>query len=414
MGTVSVQGVNKAYLRYTSRWRRLLGAMRMPGAGKPLEHWVLRGVSFEILPGEAVGLIGDNGAGKSTLLKIIVGTTRATSGTVSVEGRVAALLELGMGFHPDFTGRENVFMGGQLLGMSDSEIRERMADIESFAEIGDYIDEPVRTYSSGMQVRLAFSLATCVRPDILIVDEALSVGDLYFQHKSFDRIRRFKEAGTTLLFVSHSPGTVKSICDRAILLDKGVVVRDGDPESVLDYYNAAIARQGAEYAIREVETAADGRRTVRSGSFAAKITGIETLLAGEPARAFVAGSPMTVRVEVEVGRTIDELTIGFLIRDRLGNDVFGTNTFHLGQTMRGLRSGSTPSFDFDIRELDLGPGSYSVTVALHEGDSHVTANFDWWDRAMVFQVIPGDGPSHIGVSRLKVTGRWISSEASGS
>nr|EJJ8492468.1 ABC transporter ATP-binding protein [Escherichia coli] len=168
-----------------------------------------------------------NGAGKSTLLKIITGTTAPTHGNISVKGRVAALLELGMGFHPDFTGKENVFMSGQLMGLTSAEIDELMPDIEAFAEIGDYINQPVRTYSSGMQVRLAFAIATAVRPQLLIIDEALSVGDAYFQAKCFNRIRNFKKRGTTLLIVSHDQAAIANICTRAILLDKGRVVADG-------------------------------------------------------------------------------------------------------------------------------------------------------------------------------------------
>src|SRR6185295_7263858 len=193
---------------------------------------------FEIQPGEAVGIVGVNGAGKSTLLKMITGTTQPTCGDIQLQGRVAALLELGMGFHPDFTGRQNTFMAGQLLGMQVEEIEALMPEIESFAEIGEAIDHPVRTYSSGMQMRLAFSVATARRPDVLIVDEALSVGDAYFQHKSFSRIREFRKAGTTLLIVSHDKTSIQSVCDRAILLDAGRLAKEGPPEEIMDFYNA--------------------------------------------------------------------------------------------------------------------------------------------------------------------------------
>ena len=216
MGKLVVSHVGKAYKRYAGKWAR----MREWLTGKPQyeQTWVLRDIDFAVSPGEAVGIVGVNGAGKSTLLKIITGTTQPTNGSVHIEGRVAALLELGMGFHPDFTGRQNVFMAGQLLGLQGDEIAACLPAIEAFAEIGDYIDRPVRTYSSGMQMRLAFSVATAVRPAVLIVDEALSVGDAYFQHKSFNKIREFREQGTTLLIVSHDRGAIQSLCDRAILL----------------------------------------------------------------------------------------------------------------------------------------------------------------------------------------------------
>jgi lipopolysaccharide transport system ATP-binding protein len=187
---------------------------------------VLRNVSFEIEPGESVGIVGSNGAGKSTLLKLIAGTTQPTSGTVETMGTLSALLELGVGFHPDFTGRENVYMAGSIRGLSPDRIASLMAEVADFAEIGDYLDQPVRTYSSGMHVRLAFSIATVIRPDILIVDEALSVGDIYFQQKCFDRIRAFRDAGTTLLFVSHSLDGVCAVLARD-LSRRGVLQIDG-------------------------------------------------------------------------------------------------------------------------------------------------------------------------------------------
>ena len=214
MGRISVNGLGKAYKQYEGRWARLAEWLPFSGAPRHRLKWVLQDISFEVSPGEAVGIVGINGAGKSTLLKMITGTTQPTAGSVNVTGRVAALLELGMGFHPDFTGRQNAIMAGQLLGYSVEEIARVMPAIEAFAEIGEYIDQPVRVYSSGMQMRLAFSVATAIRPDILIVDEALSVGDAYFQHKSFDRIRDYGLQGTTLLIVSHDKGAIQGICDR--------------------------------------------------------------------------------------------------------------------------------------------------------------------------------------------------------
>jgi lipopolysaccharide transport system ATP-binding protein len=368
---------------------------------------VLRGIDLEIRAGESVGIIGQNGAGKSTLLKIITGTTQPSAGEVGVRGRVAALLELGMGFHPDFTGRQNVFMSGQLLGYTNQEVAARMSEIESFAEIGDYIDQPVRTYSSGMQVRLAFSVATCIRPDILIVDEALSVGDVYFQHKSFDRIREFRDQGTTLLFVSHSPGAIKTLCNRSILLEHGTVLRDDLPDVVLDYYNALVARREAELAIREVETET-GKTATRSGSGEASIIGVELLDAcGKPVRAISSGEPVTVVVDFQVAKTLPALTVGILIRDVLGNDVFGTNSYHHGLILEPTPTDGPNRVAFAFEGLALGRGSYSVTAALHTRDTHLVHNYDWWDRAVVFQVIPGKRPLSIGVCDLPVQIRRV-------
>ena len=243
MGSIRVSNLGKAYKQYPASWSRLaewLLPFRKPDYKL---KWVLQDISFHVDPGEAVGIIGINGAGKSTLLKLITGTAQPTTGKVAINGRVAAMLELGMGFHPDFTGRQNVFMAGQLIGLNQQEITELMPEIEAFAEIGDYLDQPVRVYSSGMQMRLAFSVATARRPDVLIVDEAMSVGDAYFQHKSFDRIREFRKQGTTLLIVSHDRGAIQSICDRAILLDAGRLAKEGAPEEIMDFYNAMLAER---------------------------------------------------------------------------------------------------------------------------------------------------------------------------
>ncbi|MEI2646242.1 MAG: ABC transporter ATP-binding protein [Candidatus Competibacter sp.] len=376
-----------------------------PSRQRHAQHWALRGVSFEVHPGEAIGIVGNNGAGKSTLLKIIVGTTHPNEGHVELGGRIAALLELGMGFHPEFTGRQNAYMSGQILGLTGAHISKLMPEIEAFAEIGDYIDQPLRTYSSGMVVRLAFSVATAVRPEILIVDEALSVGDAYFQHKSFERIRQFRDEGTTLLFVSHSPGTIKSLCNRAILFDQGILIRDGEPDNVLDYYNAIIAKKTADQQIREIESDVQ-KSVIRSGSYAATIEEVDMLDASGSVRAIRIGDPVRFRAHVKINETLAELTVGILIRDRLGNDIFGTNTWHLGASRRDTRAGEKYWVEFDLPALNLGAGNYSVSFALHSGETHVTNNYDWWNQALVFQVIPGPGPCAIGVSYLPIVSRW--------
>jgi len=403
MGTLRVRNLGKAYKRYPNKWGRLAEWF-----GAPPQHqrrWVLRNISFDVEPGEAVGIIGSNGAGKSTLLKLIAGTTQPSEGTVATTGNVSALLELGIGFHPDFTGRQNVYMAGSIRGLPQDAISSLMTEIEEFAEIGDYLDQPIRTYSSGMHVRLAFSIATAVRPDVLIVDEALSVGDAYFTHKSFERIRQFRNQGTTLLFVSHSPGAVKTLCDRCILIDHGEAIRDGPPDAVLDYYNAMVAVQQGDLAIRQTERET-GQWITRSGSNAALIEKVEMLSQGVPVRAVRTGDRITIRLDVLVQEPLTELTAGILIRDRLGNDVFGTNTFHCNAPMPRVDAGCRTAVEFTFDSLPLGAGSFSLTTALHTGDSHISANYDWWDRALVFQVVPGDGPHGIGVCRIPVNVKW--------
>ena len=402
MGHLRVRNLGKAYKRYPKKWGRLAEWIGL-GVRHDL-NWVLRDVTFDVAAGEAIGIVGANGAGKSTLLKLITGTIRPTTGAYEAGGRIAALLELGIGFHPEFTGRQNVFMAGHILGIPADRIAGLMPEIEAFAEIGDYVDQPVRTYSSGMQVRLAFSVATAVRPDILVVDEALSVGDTYFQHKSFDRMRQFRDAGTTLLFVSHSMGAVKTLCDRAILLDAGVVQRDDTPDVVLDYYNAMIATQRANYQIRQSEISS-GRAT-RSGTTEASIEAIELRVNGQNARALRSGDAVGIRVDIAVREALPELTGGILIRDRLGNDVFGTNTHHLEVSKNGIAAGAHIALDFHFPALNLGAGSYSVSAALHTRDTHIAMNFDWWDRALVFQVVPGGRPTSVGTAALDVSAWW--------
>ncbi len=396
MGTLTVSNVGKAYKRYPGKWARMLEWIS--GRVRHDKAWVLRDISFLVNPGEAVGIIGVNGAGKSTLLKIITGTTQPTTGSVRAQGRVAALLELGMGFHPDFTGRQNVFMAGQLLGLRIGEITACMPAIEAFAEIGDYMDRPVRTYSSGMQMRVAFSVATALRPDILIVDEALSVGDAYFQHKCFNRIREFRTQGTTLLIVSHDRTAIQSLCDRAILLEGGYVTKDGAPEEVMDFYNAIIAeRKNATVEVRRLD---DGRAQTRSGTGEAQIDSIRLLDKDEKAVEFInVGQPVCLVLEVTTHADLPELVVGYMIRDRLGQPVFGTNTHHLGLALDDLRKGELLTLRFSFR-ADIGTGSYSVSTALHTSDSHLAANYEWRDLALMFNVVNLDRDHFVG-------GSWI-------
>jgi len=398
-GSISASGLGKAYKRYASPWNRLAEWLSPVDRARHEKTWVLRELDFDIEPGETVGVVGVNGAGKSTLLKIIAGTTTPTTGNVRVDGRIAAILELGLGFHPDFTGLQNVLVAGQLLGLSDAEIRALLPEIEEFAEIGTYMGEPLRTYSTGMQVRLAFSVATALRPDVLIVDEALSVGDAYFQFKSFDRIRQFRAAGTTLLFVSHNESVIKSICDRAMLLDGGLLLRDGTPHDVLDYYNATIARREAEYEIRSAGSGEGGG--TRSGNRKAEVTSVDLASpVGESLRAARVGEAVVVRVVVHARAPLGLLTVGFIIRDVLGNAMFGTNSTHLGKQLRDVRDDDEFAVEFAIRNLDLGTGSYTISVAAHADVTHLSGNYDWWDNALAFQVVPGNRPHSIGVVSL--------------
>jgi homopolymeric O-antigen transport system ATP-binding protein len=398
---IAVSGLGKSYRRYARPWHRLC---EWAAGGRLVWHeafWALRGVTFSVASGESVGIIGLNGAGKSTLLKILTSTTQPTEGDVQVEGRVAALLELGLGFHPDFSGRQNAMIAGQLMGLQVQEISALMPEIEAFAEIDEYIDQPIRTYSTGMGVRLAFSVATAARPEILIVDDTLSVGDAYFQHKCVRRIKEFQQAGTTIVFVSHDPTAVKTLCSRALLLEAGRLIQDGPPDRVLDYYNAMIAKREANQEILQAESDG-GRVTTRSGTFEALIAEIDLLDAdGRPARAFTVGDPARVSARVKFTKAVEAPTVGILIRDRVGNDVFGTNSFHVAPIAGRFEAGHEMTVDFDLH-LNLGAGTYTLTAAVHSDATHLGNNYDWWDKVIGFQILPGAEPLFIGLAWLPV------------
>jgi lipopolysaccharide transport system ATP-binding protein len=395
-GSIVVSHLGKAYKQYSRRWSRLAEWL-LPGSGpRHTLKWVLQDISFAVSPGEAVGIIGLNGAGKSTLLKIVTGTTQPTTGSVYLTGRVAAMLELGMGFHPDFTGRQNTYMAGQLLGHSLEDITRLMPEIEAFAEIAEYIDQPVRVYSSGMQVRLAFSVATAVRPDILIVDEALSVGDAYFQHKSFDRIRQFSKSGTTLLIVSHDKTAIQAVCDRAILLGAGKLLMEGEPEAVMDYYNAMLADHQNQKVTQKVLE--NGKTQTVSGTGEASVVQVRLRnVLGEEVEFIGVGQTVRLCVTAFCHTDVPELVVGYMIKDRLGQAVFGTNTHHLGQKLENLTKGKTIELCFGF-DANIGPGTYSITVALHTDDTHLERNYEWRDYAIVFSVINIDKDVFLGSS----------------
>jgi len=383
--SIEVHGLGKSYRQYRGPWSRLREWL-LPAGG--LQHhvkWILRDVSFAVRPGEALGIVGLNGAGKSTLLKMIAGTTRPSEGGVRLSGRVAALLELGIGFHPDFTGRQNVVMAGQLLGYSMRELESMMPEIEAFCEVGDYMDQPVRVYSSGMQMRLAFGVATARRPDVLIVDEALSVGDAYFQHKSFERIRQFQRQGTSLLLVSHDKQAVLSLCDTAIMLHGGGIAMQGAPEAVMDYYNAMLASHQNQR-VEQLGAGQGAARTI-SGTGEAQVTSIclrdESGLAVEVVD---VGQKLSLDVHVLVHSALERLVFGYGIKDRLGRVIYGTNTSLKDQVLHDVPAGARYRFDIAF-EANLGPGSYSVQTAVVSTETHLVNNYEWRDRALVFTVV---------------------------
>lgn len=395
---LSVQNICKTYLDYESNFKRFASWFSKNKEEKNVKT-VLKDVSFDVGAGEVVGLIGQNGAGKSTLLKIISHTLKPSSGRVTSGAKISSILELGMGFHGDLTGRQNAYQSCSLMGYSKEQIDEIIAYIEDFAEIGEYFDYPVRIYSSGMQMRLAFSVVTANRPDILIIDEALSVGDVYFQHKSFDKIKEFKSLGTTLIIVSHDSGAIKSICDRVILLEKGQILKDGEPEAVLDYYNALISKK-QDVQISQI-TLENGKTATISGNKKACIKNVEILdAAGKKIQNLEVGKKIKLKVTVQANENLPSLVLGYQIKNRFSQVVYGTNTYHLKQALKNLKKGEEYDFSFEF-DANLGVGSFSVTIALHDSDNHLQNNYEWRDNAIIFNVVNFSKPDFVGLAYLE-------------
>jgi lipopolysaccharide transport system ATP-binding protein len=367
MGEILVRGLGKAYKSYPRQAARLLEWLT--GDPRHKVHWVLREVSFRVEPGESVAVIGQNGAGKSTLLKLLAGVILPTEGEVQIQGRLAALLELGMGFHGDFSGRENLRLAGSLLGLSEAEIRHYTGWILAFADIGEYIDEPVRTYSSGMQMRLAFALAVARRPDILIVDEALSVGDIFFQQKCFDLIRDYNRQGTTLFFVTHGMGAVQALCERALLLDHGRLIHDGSAKSAIDLYEALqLKRRDANP--NAIEVAHQPQLGLATGSLRAE--GISDVACnwldaeGRPCLGADYHAWVTLRVRFSTQRDLEDPHVGFKLRTKHGLVIYETNTYCQRHTIGPVRAGQTLQVDFRFK-MRACEGEYNVTLGIANG-----------------------------------------------
>jgi len=397
---LKLDGVSKRFANYTSSFHRLCHWMGLPV--QPAEEIeVIKETSFEMRRGEAVALIGQNGAGKSTLLKLITGTMKPTTGRIDHAPSISAILELGLGFNPEFTGRENVMLSGGMMGHSPAELEAMIPSIEEFAEIGSFFDKPLRTYSSGMQARLAFSLATAVQPEILIVDEVLSVGDAYFQHKSFARIREFRDKGCTIFLVTHAIGDVRELCDRVLLLDKGAVVRDGEPDEVIDYYNVLITEKQNALLSVEQRRNKQGWSVTRSGDFRAVVREITILSATTGAEIATArtGERVILKTEVEALEDVEKLVLGLMIRDRTGHVVWGTNTWHTHQVIDNVGAGERVTFIYEF-DCNLGPDSYSVSPALVSSNTHLEDNYEWTDNLFVFDVINTNKDFFIGTTLL--------------
>lgn len=401
-GRIRLRGVSRTFrvlhernltLKETALRRRRLDATT---------RWAVRDVDLDVAPGEAIGIIGQNGSGKSTLLKMLARIIPPTSGTVEIGGSVAAMLELGAGFHPDFTGRENVFMNGSIHGLSERQIGARLEEIVDFAELEEFIDMPVRTYSSGMQMRLAFAISSHVNPDVLLLDEVLAVGDEAFQRKCYGRIFEFRRAGGTLVFVSHDPGAVERVCDRAILLEGGEMVAAGPTEDVLRTYHRHLAEVPAtetpaaevseEGAVDEVDPRVWGTRDV------AVISEVRLVGANGPTDRFVAGDPLTVEIDVDAREAILRPSVGIAIVSDDGTLCSGSNTRRDGLVVDEILGRAT--FRCHIRALHLHEGRFAVTVALESADELTT--YHWLDRWLEFSVFARNA----GVGLVEAETEW--------
>ena len=414
---ISLKNVSKCYKRYARPVDRLKEIL-LPGKTTADTFWALRDINFDISKGQTVGIVGRNGSGKSTLLQIIAGTLAPTTGEVQVKGRVSALLELGSGFNPEFTGRQNVFFNGRLLGLSQEEIENKFDEIAGFADIGDFIDQPVKTYSSGMFVRLAFAVVVNVDPEILIVDEALAVGDVMFQHRCMRRMRALMDSGVTTLFVSHDSGAIKTLCNSAVMIHDGQIYTRGLPNAVIIEYLKLITdlelalsqsevksqskEQTGEDDVSEnlatksanlevLSTKESSAKLKRRGSGKARIEKIKLLNhlgedAGE-SPIFGFNEELTLIVNLKAYESLQSCIVGFFVCDKNGNEVIGSNTIEENIRIRSLEAGEELEIFFKFN-LPLRANSYSLTVAGSENYEALT--FDWIDNAMVFQVLPPD------------------------
>ena len=351
-------------------------------------------IEFTVAAGETLGIIGQNGAGKSTLLKILSGILLADSGEIVIAGKTTGVLELGTGFNFDLTGRQNIHLNGAFLGITRRQLQARQAEILAFSELGQFIDEPLKTYSSGMVMRLAFSIAIHADPKCFLVDEVLSVGDAYFQQKCWKKIREFKANGGAIIFVSHDLHAIKMLCDRVMLLNHGRNIVTGDSQQVVNHYNYLIAKLNDHK-----DKIVIGESAGSFGTFDARIVAVTVYGENSHSSIVAAGEPTRIIVDIVAQRDLDNVTVGILIRDRFGQDIFGTNTHH---QRRQINLRKQHSYRCTYRmPLNIGPGKYTITAALHSESTHVEKCYHWWDNGTELEVAGILGDSFVGLCRLE-------------
>jgi homopolymeric O-antigen transport system ATP-binding protein len=381
---ISVQNVSKVYNLYSHPFDRIRGGLSFAKKSTP-QFWALRDINLRVETGEVFALLGPNGSGKSTLLQIISGILQPTSGRVLCAGRIAALLELGAGFNPEFSGRENVYLNGEIMGLSRKQMEEAFPQIEAFAEIGQFIDRPVKEYSTGMYVRLAFSAAIHIDPEILIVDEALSVGDAIFASRCIRKLEELREKRVTVLLVSHDLGLIKRLSDRAAFMLEGKIVMQGTPkDAVNQYIGFALDRERAiqdrDHTSRGTELAG----SFRHGDGTSRILDVKLLnRTGEPCRVFRPGESMIVRIQAEFRQAVSDPVVGILIRNRIGMDVFGTNTRLERAALGSFDAGEKIEIEFELDCL-LSRQEYTLTVATQHWNG---LSQDWLDDVLDFRVV---------------------------
>lgn len=402
---VEFSHVSKSYSIYAAPRDRLKELALLNRRRFHTDFWALRDISFDVRRGETFCILGENGSGKSTLLQICAGILLPSSGTAVAQGRVAALLELGSGFNPEFSGRDNVYLNGSILGLSTKEMDRRFPEIEAFAEIGAFIDQPVKTYSSGMVVRLAFAVSIHLDPEILLVDEALAVGDVYFRQRCMRKIHELRGKGITILFVSHSTSDVKALGDRAMWLEKGSVKALGRTDLVVSKYLAAMAAKDIAYQAREphpdrtqpsiAEDFIEGIPNIdhRFGDGRAEIIGIAVLNTdGERLALLEPSSTVVVRISIRAKGTLDRPIVGFMFRNHLGVDFAGTNTARERFDLEPMFEGDIATVDFYVDLPPLYASSFSFSPAVANGTLEQYSMCDWIDNAVVLQMQKSDEP----------------------
>jgi lipopolysaccharide transport system ATP-binding protein len=405
---VEFQAVSKSYAIYDSPGDRLKELLTFNRVKRRRDFLALDDVSFSVERGKTFCIVGQNGSGKSTLLQMVAGILQPTRGEAHITGRVSALLELGAGFNPEFTGRDNVFLNGSILGLTTRQIEQRYAAIEEFAEIGDFIKQPVKTYSSGMVVRLAFAVAINVDPEILLVDEALAVGDIYFRQRCMRKVHELRSRGITIMFVSHAVSDVKAIGDRVMWLDHGRVIDIGDPDAVIAKYLAAMVEKDSSYRahIAGVQSVSPDRPAItapevietipnidhRFGDGRAEVVGIGAFdEQGQPVHMLEPCSKLLLRISVRAKEQVPMPVVGFMLRNQLGVDFSGTNTAREGCDLPPMRPGDIYTVDFHIELPELYPASFSFSPAIADGELTGYSMCDWIDNALVLQMSRSEG-----------------------